>query len=419
MRILLGCQSYFPAGGGVARVNQEIAVRLAAHGHEVTVATEKVSGSPGRDMQGVSVREFAVSGNRVRGLSGEVACYQDFVVTGGFDAILIYAAQQWTFDALWPVLSAIKARKIHVPCGYSGFYDPAYGSYYRQMPDILRQFDHLIYNASDYRDIQFAREQGLTNYSLIPNGAGEEEFGRRPAFDFRGKWGISEDEFIFLSVGSPPSLKGHREVALAYAQMQLPFPSLLILDGRYHTLENPLLRTIPLKSKRLLVRMAKRILKRPLFPFSGFGEAMDSIQCQQGKRFLMTDLPRSELISAFFSADLFVFASHVEYSPLVLFEASAAGLPFLSVPVGNAEEIAAWTGGGEICPAQRDMTGHTMVSPGVLAQAMMRLAENRERLLRMSRQGRQNWKEHYTWETIVSQYEAVILNRESPKGRPT
>ena len=64
---------------------------------------------------------------------------------------------------------------------------------------------------------------------------------------------------------------------------------------------------------------------------------MESIRLQRGKRFLMTDMSRADIISAFFSSNLFVFASHVEYSPLVLFESVAAGLPFLSVPVGNAQ----------------------------------------------------------------------------------
>jgi glycosyltransferase involved in cell wall biosynthesis len=410
MRIMLGCQSYFPAGGGVARVNKEIAERLAARGHDVVVATGMAGARCGRDMKGVEVREFDVSGNRVRGLRGEIARYQEYVVSGGFDAIMIYAAQQWTFDALWPVLSMINARKIHIPCGYSGFYDLTYRNYYRQMPGILRQFDHLIYNACDYRDINFARELGLMNYSVIPNGAGEEEFAQRPESDFRRKWGIADDEFIFLTVGSPPSLKGHREVALAYAQIQLPFPSLLILDGRYDALENPLLQTVPLNIKRLFVRMAKRMLRRPLFPFQGFRKAMDAISRQDRKRFFLTDMPRSELISAFFSSNLFVFASHVEYSPLVLFEAVAAGLPFLSVPAGNAEEVAAWTKGGEICAANQDGTGHTMVSPDALAQAMTRLANDPERLLQLGSKGRENWKKCHTWEKIVSQYEAVITN---------
>lgn len=402
------CESYVPGGGGVARVNKEIAERLVCRGHDVTVATTKIKERNEKIVQGVKIHDFEVSGNTVRGIRGEVNRYQDFVISGKFDAILIYAAQQWTFDALWPVLPKISACKLHVPCGYSGFYDPSYKNYFRQMPDILRQFDHLIYNANNYRDINFAKEQGITKYSIIPNGASENEFDSCPLPDFRGKWGIAEDEFVFLTVGSPPSLKGHRDVAFAYEQLQLPFPSVLILDGRYSLLENPLRQEYPIRIKRLLIRMAKRMLGKIVFPEKGFGKALESINKQTGKRLLMTDMPRAEIVSAFFASNLFVFASHVEYSPLVLFESIAAGLPFLSVPAGNAEEIAQWTKGGEICQADKNRTGHTLVSPQVLAEKMFRLATDKEKLRQLGQQGRESWRNQFTWDRIVTQYEDVI-----------
>jgi L-malate glycosyltransferase len=411
MRILLCCESYFPGGGGVARVNQEIAERLVRRGHEVTVATAKMNERHSPELNGVNIEQFAVSGNRVRGMQGETGRYQAFVSSGIFDAILIYAAQQWTFDALWPALPGIKARKIHVPCGYSGFYDSSYKEYFRQMPDILRRFDHLVFNASNYRDINFARRCGLTNFSVIANGASESEFERCPIPDFRDQWGIAEDEFIFLTVGSPPLLKGHREVALAYAQLRHPSSSLLILDGKYDPVVNPLLQTVPIKMKRLLIRMAKTILKKPVFSARGFGKAIENIRSQTGKRFLITDLPRAEIISAFFSSNLFVFASHIEYSPLVLFESAAAGLPFLSVPVGNAEEIVRWTKGGEICPASKNNTGYTLVSPSVLAQEMTRLATDSELLSQLGRQGRDSGNKNYSWERIVTQYEEIMAGK--------
>jgi glycosyltransferase involved in cell wall biosynthesis len=409
MRILLCCESYFPAGGGVARVNQEIAERLAKRGHDVIVATKTVPQRTNLELNGVKIAQFNASGNRVRGLRGETEKYKDFVISGKFDAIFIYAAQQWTFDALWEALPDIKARKVHVPCGYSSQYDPSFAEYFRQMPDILREFDHLIYNASNYRDIEFAKQCGLTKLSIIANGASETEFEYCPIPDFRQKWGIDDNEFIFLTVGSPPSLKGHREVAIAYEQVQLPFPSILILDGKYDPLTDPLQRSLSIQVKRSLVKAAKTVLKRPVFPSKGFGDAMESIARQAHKRFIFSDMPRNDLISAMFSSNLFVFASHVEYSPLVLFESVAAGLPFLSVPVGNTEEIAQWTKGGEICPAEKNKAGYTMVSPLALAEEMSRLAKDPERLSQLGQQGRENWKKSYTWEKIVNQYEDVII----------
>jgi glycosyltransferase involved in cell wall biosynthesis len=127
-----------------------------------------------------------------------------------------------------------------------------------------------------------------------------------------------------------------------------------------------------------------------------------------GKRLLMLDLPRTELVDAFVSADLFVFASHVEYSPLVLYEAVAAGTPFLSVPVGNAQEIADKTGGGVICPADRDERGYTKAKPTVLAHHIAGLARDPLRLHDLGSVGRKNWQDKFTWQRITDRYEAIF-----------
>lgn len=126
------------------------------------------------------------------------------------------------------------------------------------------------------------------------------------------------------------------------------------------------------------------------------------------KKVLITNLPRPELVQAFMAADLFVFASNIEYSPLVLYEAAAAGTPFLSVPVGNAEEIACWTGAGQICPAKQDKKGHTMVKPAELAKHMSRLAKEKDDLLKMGAAGRENWSKRFTWEIITAEYENIF-----------
>jgi glycosyltransferase involved in cell wall biosynthesis len=123
---------------------------------------------------------------------------------------------------------------------------------------------------------------------------------------------------------------------------------------------------------------------------------------------MLVNLPRGELVQAYLNGDLFVFASNVEYSPLVLYEAAAAGLPFLSVPVGNAEEIARWTGGGEICPAARDAQGYTRVDPQALAAHIEALASNPARLQALGEAGRRNWLEKFTWEKIIRCYEAIF-----------
>lgn len=403
MHILICCEFYAPSIGGVQKVMQEVAEGLVKKAHQVTVATSKLKGRNFSELNGVRIKEFDVKGNFVTGIRGEIDKYRAFVMREKFDAILVYAAQQWTFDALWEILPSIQGRKVHVPCGYSGMYDPRYFEYFQNMPVILERFDHLIFHASSYRDIQFAKEKGLTNFSVIPNGASEVEFAAPPIPDIRRRLGISETEFVFLTVGNPRVQKGQLEVAQAYLLMDLPFPSVLILNDRPRPYnQSPATRVLSwMKAAMVRVDPGERKLKKTIRRHRRLW----------GKRILLTNLKRDEVVSAFFLSDLFIFASHIEYSPLVLFECAAAGLPFLSSSVGNASEIAEWTGAGVICPGTRDEKGFTFVDPNVLAKEMSRLAKDRELLRELGRQGRKNWKERFRWDKIVSKYEDVLTGK--------
>src|SRR5207302_7375652 len=102
MRFLLCCEFYYPSAGGVQEVTRQVGERLVKSGHEVVVATTKLTNRGFSELNGVRIREFNVSGNLVRGIRGEVEAYRNFIFSFGADAILINAAQQWTFDATWP-----------------------------------------------------------------------------------------------------------------------------------------------------------------------------------------------------------------------------------------------------------------------------------------------------------------------------
>src|SRR5207247_4945193 len=115
------------------------------------------------------------------------------------------------------------------------------------------------------------------------------------------------------------------------------------------------------------------------------------------KRAVLVNLPRPELVQAYLNSDLFVLASNVEYSPLVLYEAAAAGLPFLSVPVGNAEEIARWTGAGDVCSASRDSLGYTRPAPVALARHIESLAVRADDRRPHGEAGRRRWAGQVTW----------------------
>jgi len=414
-------------------VIRQIAERMVAAGHNVTVATRFHPDRKEKSYNGVGIENFDVSGSLVNGIRGEVDRYRKFLIEFDGDAILIKAAQQWSFDALWPVIDKIRARKVFVPCGFSGLYEPSFNNYFGQLPDILRKFDHLIFYAEHYRDIDFARANGITNFSIIPNGASEAEFGRTTRQDgrLRQELGIPETDLLLLTVGAPTGAKGHEVVADAFAQADTggrgatlilngDWPARRFTVGRFPTV---LQRLASLDSMRKGIRLfresgLKGVLNH-LFPRSldqrnkagmvqPAGSASTNAAVPQRKTVLRVDLPRPKVVDAFFEADLFVFASKVEYSPLVLFESAAAGTPFLTVPAGNAAEIVRWTGGGWLCPADVDERGYVKVSPAVLAREIGRGIRAPDYLRELGAAGRQAWLDRFTWAKIAKSYERVL-----------
>ena len=116
------------------------------------------------------------------------------------------------------------------------------------------------------------------------------------------------------------------------------------------------------------------------------------------------------MISCYFEANLFVFASNIEYSPLVLFEAAASGLPFITVDVGNSLEIVKWTKGGVICPSRFSDNGNTLVNPTELASHLDKLISKKSLLQSLGREGRRSWEENFNWDCIAKQYEQIFIN---------
>jgi glycosyltransferase involved in cell wall biosynthesis len=430
MRILFCCEFYAPSIGGVQMVVRQIAERLVQRGHQVTVATSKLSNRDFESLNGVHIKEFSVSGNFLSGVVGDEDGYRNYVIDGDFDVIMIKAAQQWTFDALWPVLDHIRAPKVFIPCGFSGLFDPSYAEYYLAMPDILNKFKHLIFYASHYRDIDFAREHGLNHFSVIPNGASEIEFSVDEDATFRIKHDIKQNSFVFMTVGSFTGSKGHLELIKAFSLMDLPEQAhaTLILNG------NECLNADGSGHRQMmgceLYRLAKtqgwkfalkHTLKRELWKIGitvGNADNVPGLTIQElavkinknynNRQVIISDLARAELVQAYMMADLFVFASNIEYSPLVLFEAAAAGTPFLTVSVGNSEEIATWTGAGIMCPSYKDVKGYTRVDEAVLAHAMGDAMLDKSKLNKLGTTGKSNWQEKFTWEKISYLYEDIL-----------
>lgn len=388
MKILHAVELFSPSTGGAQEVVRQISRRLAARGHDVTVATTRLKERTSKEIDGVEVEEFAISGNAARGIRGEQDRYRDFLLDGDFDVVMGYAAQQWTTDLLLPLVERLPYASVIAPCGFSGLHRPAYAGYFRSLPERLGHFDALVLHSETYQDARFVREAGL-RYSVIPNGAGADEFAPdRP--EFRTTYSIPDGAPLLLTVGGHTGLKGHAVLIDAFRRARLK-EAVLVVIGNTPT-GHGCLGTCKARSAWTNLR-------------------------SRDKRVLLLNPSREEVLAAYQAADLFVFSSQVECSPLVLFEAMAAQTPFLTVDVGNAEEIVSWSGGGVVLPGEKDNRGYTTVGATVLTNGIEALLADRTRLVQLGRAGHAAWRKRFTWERIVQQYEQVYKRAVTAHGK--
>lgn len=381
MKILHTVEFYSPSVGGAQEVVRQVSERLAQRGHDVTVATTADERRTDEMVRGVRVKGFNVAGRMAHGIAGDVEGYRSFVRDSGFDVVMSYAAQQWATDALIDRLDAIPCAKVLAPCGFSGLMQPEWAGYFAKMPTWLRGFDQLIFHSDSYRDISFCRWYGLNGKcQVVPNGAGEDEFGDPPT-DFREKYNIDPDVSLLVTVGSHTNLKGHHECIRMLMGRGLG-PVVLVLIGN----------RMPVGGCADRCHREARLVNTV-----GLGK----------RKVMVLDPPRRDVIGAMAAADLYVFASNIECSPLVLFESMASGLPFVSADVGNAREIAAWGGGGVIMPTHRHATGFSQVELDDFRRIVGNLLADSEQRQALGQRGREAWQQRFTWERIVSDYEEV------------
>ncbi len=410
MKILHTVKQYHPARGGMYEVVKQLSEHLIGLGHSVTVATTKLPDEYKPDLNGVNVKEFDITGNFVSGMSGEVKKYQDFLINSNFDVITNFAAQQPMTDAMLLVLDKIKAKKVFVPTGFAAFHVNEYKEYYKKMGSWFTQFDANVFLSNDYKDINYARESGAKNITVIPNGASSDEFSKNNNIDIRERLSIPKNDFLILLVGSHTGQKGHKEAIEIFNSATIKNATFLIVGNKGKCLET-------CEKQKVKINGDKKSLLA-------------------GKKILIQQLDRDETASAFGVADLFLFPSNTECSPIVLFEAMASKTPFLVTDVGNAKEIIKWSGGGLLLPTihgvnpdaslkakiktfikklltgiiKLNQTGNYNICRAETkssATILENICGDKEKLVGLADAGHKSWSEKFTWEKIACEYESL------------
>lgn len=376
MKILHTVESYYPEVGGMAEMVGQISERLVVLGHEVTVATGKIPERKEKTINGVRIAQFAVSGKAVFGIRGETEKYRNFLIRSSFDVVTNFAAQQWATDIALPVLDRIQAKKVFVPAGFSGLYLPYYRNYYEKMKKWMKQYDMNIFLSGNYRDINFARKNNIRKIKIIPNGASKEKFLEKDGINIRKRLNIPDDHFLVLNVASHTGMKGHSETIKIFCKAKMDKATLLII-GKH--------------SKMIHGCYAQCQLMKLI----------------SGKNILIKDITREQTVAAFKTADIFLFTSRIECSPIVIFESIAAKTPFLTCNVGNAKEIIEWTKGGRLLPTHINRQGYSRAKVIQSARILKNCYRNRSRLFLMGDLGHKAWLKNFTWEKIAKKYERL------------
>jgi len=354
---------------------QRLSEGLAARGHEVAVATSRLPGRRDETVNGVRIVSFEVSGNHARGMRGELGRYQAWLRDHRFDVVLNYAAQSWPTDAALPILRQIPGARILATCGFSGMFGlrrVLYHGYFRMLAKHLRDYDGLIFHGRTGRDIEFGRRHGTGRQAVIPNGADGAEFDAAPR-GFRDRYGI-HSRYLLLHVGNHYLVKGHDDlIRIARALRDLDVT--LVIIGE------------------------------PGSGWRGCWAACEEAARGDERLRLLRGLPRAEVVAAFREADVFLLASRFEAAPLVLVEAMAAGIPFVSYDVGNARELA----GGIVVGWRRAM-----------AEAVRDLLGDPARRHELGERGREMQRHDLEWERLIDRYEAfytaLVGSKQPPHG---
>jgi len=380
MNIAHCVEFYPPSVGGMQEVVRQLSERMVRSGHAVTVFTSDLPARHGSHLNGVDIRSFPLSGNASLGIHGDTTDYITALKEGRFDVITFFAAQQWTTDAALPHLSAFAARKVFVPTGFSGLNKSVYAPYYAAMPAWMKQMDLNVFLSTTYQDADFARAHGVEKTTLIPNGAAAEEFEGIARYDIRQELALPPKDLLILHLGSYTGAKGQGEAMRIFLRSRRTKGHALALIGNgVHELG----RSFGNDRNYFLLRWKARLT---------------------GRKILFLEWDRARTVAALQQSDLFLFPSLVECSPIVLFEAMAAGTPFLASNAGNAAEIAEWSDGGWILPGTRHPDGWEQVNITAGAQLLDVILADRARMQEKGRNGNSAWKERFTWQRITEQY---------------
>lgn len=242
----------------------------------------------------------------------------------------------------------------------------------------------VITHSDNYQDYTICDAEGICP-TVIPNGVDLEEFDNSLIGKFRN---------------SPRGLGGDkRKLILCVSNF---FPG----KGQEHL--NPILSRLAERRQDWIFSLLSCKANFALAGMMAKKVKGSLMACRKYDAKFIEDLPREMTVSAFMDANVFLFTSQKEVAPLVVLEAQAARVPWVSLPVGNTTQL---KGGFMVPPSGKNGLGfmtYNNATYDMFADRLDSLLGDEALWSEMSSKGRQEVEEIYNWDKIADRYHEVF-----------
>jgi glycosyltransferase involved in cell wall biosynthesis len=175
-------------------------------------------------------------------------------------------------------------------------------------------------------------------------------------------------------------------------------------------------RFVPIKAHEDFLQAAAFALKKlpnALFLMIGDGERRAELEQVAADLGITSSVKflgfRRDVREVYADLDVVALSSLNEGSPVVLIEASAAGRPVVSTRVGGVPEVVLDGETGLVTPPR---------DPQALADAMVKLVQDKPLAARLGAAGRQHVYPRYAWSRLVEDIRQLYLRELAATGRP-
>jgi UDP-glucose:(heptosyl)LPS alpha-1,3-glucosyltransferase len=309
MKIAIIRRKYTPTGGAELYAHR-LLMALVQAGHEVHLFSQEWI-DPNSGIKSHRVNSSRRRGNRV--IDFALSVRKELI---GFQCDCVFSLERTIFQDVYRAGDGVhrvwlRQRRKYAPWWKKPFV--GFGAFHRQLldmePELFNQENtrHIIVNSAMVRgDIIREFNYPESRIHLVRNGIETSRFqnGNRQAA--RKRFGIRDDEYLLLFVGSGLERKGYKYLLKPLKQLDM-------------WIQAGLSGASPYKRARLLVVGKDR-------PFGTNGDS------------IIYAGPMADVENAYAAADLFAFLPIYEPAANVVCEAIAAGLPVVTSALNGAAE---------------------------------------------------------------------------------